>query len=57
MALKMSWGDNMNLVKEDRMTHLVLMVGEDADHVCQVEQADGKTLGNMKWSANGNFEW
>ena len=45
----------MNLVKEDRMTSLVLMVGEDVDLVCQVEQARGETLGNMKWSANGNM--
>ena len=36
MAQKMSWGGNMNLVKEDRMTSLVLMVGEDVDLVCQV---------------------
>ena len=55
MAQKMSWGGNMNLVKEDRMTSLVLMVGEDVDLVCQVEQGGGETLGNMKWSANGNM--
>ena len=55
MAQKMSSGGNMNLVKEDRMTSLVLMVGEDVDLVCQVEQARGETLGNMKWSANGNM--
>ena len=55
MAQKMSWGGNMNLVKEDRMTSLVLMVGEDVDLVCQVEQGGGETLGNMKWSAYGNM--
>ena len=51
----MSWGDNMNLVEEDRMTYLVVMVGEDADLVCHVEQAGRKIVGNMKWSTNGNI--
>ena len=55
MAQKMSWGDNMNLVKEDRITYLVVMVGEDVDIVCQVEQAGRKIVGNMKWSTNGNM--
>ena len=44
MAQKMSWGENMNLVKEDRITYLVLMVAEDADLVCQVELTGGETL-------------
>jgi hypothetical protein len=55
LAQKMSWGDNMNLVKEDRITYLVVMVGEDADLVCQVEKGGRKIVGNMKWSANGNM--
>ena len=55
MAQKMSWSDNINLVKEDRITYLVVMLGEDADLVCQVEQAGRKTVGNMKWSTNGNM--
>ena len=55
MAQKMSWGDNMNLVRKDRITYLVLMVGEDADLVCQVAKASGIILGNIKWSTNGNM--
>jgi hypothetical protein len=55
MAQKMSWGDNMNLETEDNITYLVVMVGEDADLVCQVQKAGRKIVGNMKWSKNGNL--
>ena len=54
-AEKMSWGDNLNMVKEDMINYLVVMVGEDADLLCQVEQAGRKTNGNLKWSTNGNM--
>ena len=48
---KMTWEDNLDMVKESDTNQLVLLHGQNIDIVCQVNQAsDG---GHIKWSMDG----